>query len=94
MPAESQRSKNKRNREDKAADRAKQAKAKEEEDRIAAAEKAEKDRIAALLRDNPEVNDQVKLALDPDGPMAGESVKTILKYIKSNQQCRLLQDQE
>lgn len=84
MPSESEQAKRKRYREEKAASRAEEKKAKEEEDRIAAAEKAEKDRIAALLRDYPEVNERVKLALAPDSPMSGESMKRVFKFFQIN----------
>ena len=69
MPGESEREKAKRRRDEKADERERQR-----------AEKAEEDRKAALLREYPEVHDRVKLALDPESVMAGQSIKKILDF--------------
>jgi hypothetical protein len=73
MPGESKRDKAKRLREEKSDER--------EREKVA---KAEEDRKAALMRDYPEVHERVKLALDPESVMAGQSIKKILDYYMIN----------
>jgi hypothetical protein len=73
MPSENAKDKAKRLRVEKAA-AAVEKKAKKTED----------DRKEALLRDYPDLNDRVKLALDPESPMAGKSMKTIMDFFVIN----------